>query len=152
METLKLNFDSYHRNGKKTLVVEVPYQEGMVATSEFCPNELMSGPVKLMAAVRGESLDDFLNDCRRQLTAMSKLDASDNELDLHIGGLMAVVMELLSSEKSISLTEMLGYSDCFSVFWKGAGFHSSEIRAIYPSVVNTIIDLYPENILHPTGG
>ncbi|MDE5976447.1 MAG: hypothetical protein K2G69_07850, partial [Muribaculaceae bacterium] len=122
METLKLNFDTDLRNEKKTLVVEIPYQEGMVATSEFCPNECMSGPVKLMAAVRGEPLEDFISDCRRQLSVMSKIDSTDSELDLHIGGLMAVVMDHLSREKTIPFSVLLRYADCFSHLLRGAGF------------------------------
>lgn len=44
----------------RTYVVEVPYQDGIVATSEFCPTELLSGTVELMAAIRGETLDKFI--------------------------------------------------------------------------------------------
>lgn len=73
MESLKLNFDAAIFGNPRTFIVEVPYQNGIVATSEFCPTELLSGAVDLMAAIRGESLDDFMADCRRQLLAMSKI-------------------------------------------------------------------------------
>lgn len=55
METLKLNFDAQIFGQPKSLTVEVPYQNGIVATSEFCPTELLSGTVDLMAAIRGET-------------------------------------------------------------------------------------------------
>lgn len=152
METLRLNFETILGNEKRTLVVEIPYQEGMVATSEFCPNEFMSGPIKLMAAVRGESLDDFIIDCRRQLSVMSKIDGTDSDLDLHIGGLMAVVMDHLSREETISFGDLLRYTDCFSLLLKGAGFPQDEIHAIYRQVVDTLIDLYPANILRYSAG
>mgnify|MGYP007025190828 CR=1 FL=1 len=69
MESLKLNLEATILGDPRTLVVEVPYQNGIVATSEFCPTELLSGTVDLMAAIRGESLDDFMADCRQSKDA-----------------------------------------------------------------------------------
>lgn len=144
MEKLKLNFDTEILGKPRTYVVEVPYQEGIVATSEFCPTELLSGTVDLMAAIRGESLDKFMSDCRMQLLAMSKIKEADTDLDRHIGGLMAVVMEHLSRQKEIVFGELLIYIDCFSLLLKAGGFNSDEIRNIYPRVTKTIVDLYPD--------
>ena len=144
MEKLKLNFDTEILGQPHTYVVEVPYQEGIVATSEFCPTELLSGAVDLMAAVRGETLDKFMAHCRMQLLAMSKIKEVDTDLDRHIGGLMAVVMEHLSRQKKIVFGELLIYTDCFSLLLKAGGFDSDEIRNIYPRVTKTIVDLYPD--------
>ena len=52
MEKLKLNFDIEVRGEPRTYRVEVPYKNGIVATSGFCPTELLSGTVDLTAAIR----------------------------------------------------------------------------------------------------
>lgn len=146
MESLKLNFDTEMRGEPRTLIVEVPYQNGIVATSEYCPTELLSGTVDLMAAIRGESLDKFMADCRKQLLAMSKITEADSDLDLHIGGLMAVVMDHFSRNSRIVFGDLLIYVDCFSLLLKADGYDNEEIRTIYPRVTKTIADLYPDYI------
>lgn len=146
MEKLKLNFDIEVQGEPRTYIVEVPYQNGIVATSEFCPTELLSGTVDLMAAIRGESLDKFMADCRMQLLAMSKITEADTALDRHIGGLMAVVMEHLSRKNNISFGDLLIYVDCFSLLLKAAGFVRDEIYSMYPRITHTILELYPDYI------
>lgn len=146
MEKLKLNFDTEILGKPCNYVVEVPYQEGIVATSEFCPTELLSGTVDLMAAIRGESLDKFIADCRMQLLAMSKIKEVNTEIDRHIGGLMAVVMEHISRNKKIVFGELLIHIDCFSLLLKAGGFDSNEIHDMYPRVTKTIVDLYPDYV------
>lgn len=146
MESLKLNFDAIIHNEPKTFVVEVPYQDGVVVTSKYCPTSFLSGSVDLMAAIRGETLDKFMADCRRQLVAIAKITEADTELDLHIGGLMAAVMDHLSRAKRISFGELLIYVDCFSHLLEAAGFEEREIREIYPRVTRTILELYPDYI------
>lgn len=146
MEKLKLNFDIEVQGKSRTYIVEVPYQNGIVATSEFCPTELLSGTVDLMAAIRGESLDKFMADCRMQLLAMSKITEADTVLDRHIGGLMAVVMDHLSRRKNIIFGDLLIYVDCFSLLLKAAGFNTEDIQSMYPRIIRTILELYPSCI------
>lgn len=146
MELLKLNFDTEMSGVPRTYIVEVPYKNGIVATSEFCPTELLSGRVDLMAAIRGESLDKFMADCRMQLIAMSKIIEADTDLDRHIGGLMAVVMEHLSRNNKIDFGDLLIYVDCFSLLLKAADFDHEEIRLMYPRIAQTIMELYPDYI------
>ncbi len=146
MEKLKLNFDTKIMGEHRTYVVEVPYQEGIVATSEFCPTKLLSGSVNLMAAIRGETLDKFMSDCHMQLLVMSNIMEVDTELDRHIGGLMAVVMNHLSRKKKISFGDLLIYIDCFSLLLKAAGFDHDEIHSMYPLITQTILELYPKHI------
>lgn len=146
MEQIKLNFDTEISGVPRTYIVEVPYQNGIVATSEFCPTELLSGRVDLMAAIRGESLDKFMADCRMQLIAMSKIIEVDTDLDRHIGGLMAVVMEHLSRNNKIDFGDLLIYVDCFSLLLKAADFDHEEIRLMYPRIAQTIMELYPDYI------
>ena len=59
MESLRLDFEACILGQKRNIIVEVPYQNGLVATSEFCPTEFLSGDVKLFAAVHGESFGLF---------------------------------------------------------------------------------------------
>ena len=146
MERLKLNFDSDTDEGQKAYIVEVPYKNGMVVTSEFCPMELLAGKVELLAAIRGEPLDKFLENCWKQVLAMSRIEECESALDIHIGGLMAVVMDHLSRERSLTLAELLLYMDCFSLLLKGAGFEDHEISEIYPRVAKAIQSLYSDQI------
>ena len=142
MEKIKINFDTGAEERLKTYTVEVPYKDGIVITSEFCPAELISEKVNLLAAFRGEPLEKFMEDCRRQVFAMSQIQDTDSPLDKHIGGLMAVVMDHLSRDKSIDFGNLLMLVDCFSLLLKGAGFKDKEIREIYPRVTKTIQELY----------
>ena len=151
MNRLKLQFDTDTGPGKKVYIVEVPYKDGIVITSEFCPTELLSGNVDLLAAFRGEPLDKFMEDCRKQVLAMSKIQDSGNQIDIHIGGLMAVVMDHLSRNKTITIGELLKYVDCFSLLLKGAGFDEKEIYKIYPRVIQTIKELYSNYISFQQG-
>ncbi|MDE7412914.1 MAG: hypothetical protein K2N05_03865 [Muribaculaceae bacterium] len=146
METLKLNFDTTILDRPKTFIVEVPYQDGVVATSKYCPTSFLSGPVDLMAAIRGETLDNFMAFCRSQLVAISKIKDTDNVIDLHIGGLMASIMNRLSRTRKISFGDLLIYVDCFALLLEADGFKEEEIREIYPSVTRTILNLYPDHI------
>lgn len=146
MERLTLKFETDAEMGPREYIVEVPYKDGIVITNEFCPVELLSGKVDLLAAFRGEPLDKFMNDCRKQIIAISKLKDSETLIDGHIGGLMAIVMDHLSRYKEIYLGDLLIYIDCFSLLLKGAGFEEKEIHKIYPRMVQSIQDLYPEQI------
>ena len=150
MEKLKLKFDTDSgTTGQKEYFVEVPYKDGIVITSEYCPTEFISGNVDLLAAFRGEPLDKFMEDCRKQVLAMSQIKEAETNIDKHIGGLMAVVMDHLSRNKTITLGELLIYVDCFSLLLRGAGFDEKEILEIYPRVTQTIKDLYSEYIRIP---
>ncbi len=146
MEKLKLNFDTEILGRLRTYVVEVPYQAGIVATSEFCPTELLSGSIDLIAAIRGESLDKFMVDCQKQLLAMSKITEVTTELDRHIGGLMAVIMDHFSRNSTMTFGDLLIYIDCFCLLLNAAGFNNKEIYEIYPRVTKAIVDLYSDYI------
>ena len=69
METINLSFDSNILGANKILTVEVPYADSMVATSQYCPKELLNGDMELLAALNGQSLDGFVADCKSQLMA-----------------------------------------------------------------------------------
>lgn len=146
MENLKLNFDTSVNENKKTLVVEVPYQEGLVATSLYCPTKMLEGSVDLMAAVRGETLDEFIDRCRSQLLAYSKIQDEMPELDRHIGALMATVLSDIDSRGEVKYGELLSHLDCFSLLLKADGFREGEIRELYPLMAQTLQSLYPDYI------
>ena len=146
MEKLKLKFDTGDGDDLKEYVVEVPYKDCIVITNEYSPTELVTDKVDLLAAFRGEPLDRFMEDCRRQVFAMSQINETYSDIDKHIGGLMAVVMDHINRNKGISLGDLLIYVDCFSLLLNGAGFDDKVIRDIYPRVIQTIKDLYPGQI------
>lgn len=146
MEILKLNFDVNNPRMPGSLIVEVPYKDGIVATSQFCPTRLMEGSVGLMAAVRGITLDRFMDECRIQTRAMSNIDEAESPLDLHIGALMAVVVSYMESNPELSLDDLLTFTDCFSLLLKADSFADEEIRKIYPEIIETIVKLYPDRI------
>ena len=150
MEKLKLKFDTDSGEGTKEYVVDVPYKDGIVITSEFCPTELISENIDLLAAFRGEPIDKFMSDCRKQVLAMSQIKEAETSIDRHIGGLMAVVMDHLSRNKVITYGDLLIYVDCFALLLKGAGFEDKEIHDIYPRVIQTIKGLYSDYILSQT--
>ena len=87
-----------------------------------------------------------MEDCRKQVVAMSQIKGAESKIDLHIGGLMAVVMDHLSRNKLINYGDLLLYVDCFALLLRGAGFEEKEIKEIYPRVAKTIKELYPEYI------
>ena len=147
MEKIKLNFDTDDGFGKNLkYMVEVPYKDGMVITNEYCPVKLLEGKVELLAAIRGETLDKFMENCRKQVIAISKIDDFESTIDKHVGGLMAVIMDHISRTHTLDYSQLLNYIDCFSLLLKSAGFDSEEIQAIYPRIFSTINDLYPNQI------
>lgn len=146
MESIKLNFDAEILGKPTTFVVKVPYYDGNVATSIFCPTELLEGPVDLLAAVRGESLDKFMADCRRQVHAMSLMDGTCSNMERHMGGLLAVVMDHFSSTERMSFGDLLLHVDCFSLLLQADGVDSDEIHKIYPGITKTILGMYPDYV------
>ncbi|MDE5887402.1 MAG: hypothetical protein K2H46_07440 [Muribaculaceae bacterium] len=146
METLKLYFETAFDGKKENIIIEVPYDDGMVATSEFCPTHLLEGGVRLIAALRGDFLESFISNCRMQLAASSKIDKAESELDRHIGGLIAVVMDKMAANSPLPYSVLLNCIDCFSLILKARGVETEEIKKIYPHVLETIINLYPDYI------
>ncbi len=147
MEHLRLNFDTEIQGRPRTFVVEVPYVNGMVATSEFGPKAIYAESPEIAGAFRGEPLDKFMDHCKMQLLTMSKITEAETDLDRHIGALMAVVMDAYSRNRKILYGDLLLHIDCFSLLLKAAGFDPEEIRRMYPRITNTILDLYPNWVL-----
>lgn len=152
MEILKLNFDTEILGKEYTFTVEVPYHDGEVATSEFCPTELITGTTELLAAIRGESLERFIADTRCQLLALSMINDAETEFDRHIGALMAVVMERMSRDDKILFGDLLLYVDCFSLLLKSTGCNEEQIKIIYPHIVRSIANIYPDQIFLTADG
>ncbi len=133
----------------KLLQLEVAVENGIVLTSKYCPLEMLTGRVNLVAAVNGEPEDEFLRDCQNQIIGMEGADG-ETTIDVHIAGLMAVVMDHLARCGRLLLGDLLLYMDCFSLLLEADGLSSAEIREIYPRVTRTIADLYPAHIESPT--
>ena len=138
METINLSFDSNILGANKILTVEVPYADSMVATSQYCPKELLNGDMELLAALNGQSLDGFVADCKRQLMAASATEEAKSLVDAHIAGLIASVMAHYSYQKSLTLKDILLHADVFSHLLVADGTSANEVRRIYPKIVNSI--------------
>ncbi len=138
METINLSFDSKINGENKTLIVEVPYADSMVATSQFCPKELLSGDIDLLAALNGQTLDNFVADCKNQLLAAAATEEAKTLIDAHIAGLIASVMAHYSCQTSLSLKEILLHVDVFSHLLHAYGVSSEDVRRMYPEVVKSI--------------
>lgn len=128
------------------LKVTVPVENGAAITNEYCPQELVTGGLPFIQAINGESVDEFMADCQKQVIAMGETTNTPNKMDRHIGGLMAVVMEHLTRCRRLIFGDLLIYVDCFAHMLIADGFSESEVRAAYPKITKTIVDLYPEYV------
>ena len=139
METIKLNFDAEVLGKGKTITIEMPYSDGVVATSRFCPMELLSGDVKLLAALNGEPLEDFVKDCKLQLAFANE---ANNQSSLHesfIAGLMASVMEHQARSCKLTMKDYLLHMDTFSYLINACGVSADQVVRMYPKVLESVI-------------
>lgn len=139
METIKLNFDAEVLGKGKTITIEMPYSDGVVATSRFCPMELLSGDVKLLAALNGEPLEDFVKDCKLQLAFANE---ANNQSSLHesfIAGLMASVMEHQSRTGKLTMKDYLLHMDVFSYLINACGVSTDQVIRMYRKVLESVI-------------
>lgn len=128
------------------LKVTVPVEDGAAITNEYCPQELVTGGLSFITAVNGESIEEFMADCQKQVIAMGETSNSPNKIDRHIGGLMAVVMEHLTRCGRLIFGDLLIYVDCFAHLLIADGVSEAEVRATYPKITKTIVDFYPDYV------
>lgn len=139
----------FHFKGRgKTYSIEIPIENGGVRTDKFCPQELLTGGISIISAINGETEDEFLSDCQKQVMAMDLTAPATPAVDRHIAGLMAVVMDHFSRCGRIIFGDLLIYLDCFSLLLEADGFAEAEIRRMYPRVAKTIADLYPDHVFN----
>ncbi len=139
METIKLNFDAPVLGEGKTITLEVPYSEGIVATSQFCPMELLSGEVELLAALNGEPLEDFVKDCKLQLAFANEANEQSSMHESFIAGLMASVMEHQARAGNLTMKDYLLHMDAFSYLVNACGVSADQVSRIYPKVLKSVI-------------
>lgn len=139
METIKLNFDAPVLGEGKTITLEVPYSEGIVATSQFCPMELLSGEVELLAALNGEPLEDFVKDCKLQLAFANEANEQSSMHESFIAGLMASVMEHHSRTSKLTMKDYLLHMDTFSYLINACGVSADQVVRMYPKVLESVI-------------
>lgn len=148
METRKFSFSGSINGNRKELVVNAPVENGGVYTNKFCPQDLLTGGINFVTAINGEIVEEFIADCRKQVSAMEASGRQDTLLDVHVAGLMAVVMDHLARCGRLIFGDLLIYMDCFSLLLEADGFSDEEIREIYPRVTRTIVELYPDHIFN----
>ncbi|WP_301425498.1 hypothetical protein [Bacteroides caecimuris] len=148
METRRFSFVAKINNKIKELSFQVPVENGGVYTNKYCPQDLLTGGISFVTAVNGEILEEFIADCQKQVVAMEAVGQQDTLLDVHIGGLMAVVMDHLARCGRLIFGDLLIYMDVFSLLLEADGLSPDEIRNIYPRVTRTIVDLYPDKVFN----
>lgn len=148
MENRKFCFNGIIQGQYKEFVFEAPVENGGVYTNRYCPQDLLTGGISFITAVNGESIDEFIADCRKQVVAMGVAGNNETKLDTHIAGLMAVVMEHLYRCGRLIFGDLLIYVDCFSLLLEADGFSEDEIKNIYPKVTRRIVELYPDYIFN----
>ena len=139
METIKVNFDAEVLGKGKTITIEIPYSDGVVATSRFCPMELLSRDVELLAALNGEPLEDFVKDCKLQLSFANETNEQSSMHEAFIAGLMASVMEHKSRSGKLSMKDYLLHMDSFSYLVNAFGVSADQVTRIYPKVLESVI-------------
>lgn len=145
METIKLNFDAEVLGKGKTITIEMPYSDGVVATSRFCPMELLSGDVKLLAALNGEPLEDFVKDCKLQLAFANEANEQSSMHESFIAGLMASVMEHQARTDKLTMKDYLLHMDAFSYLINACGVSADQIIRMYPKVLESVIHTIEKN-------
>lgn len=139
METIKLNFDAEVLGKGKTITIEMPYSDGVVATSRFCPMELLSGEVELLAALNGEPLEDFVKDCKLQLAFANEANEQSSMHESFIAGLMASVMEHQARAGKLTMKDYLLHMDTFSYLINACGVSADQVVRMYPKVLESVI-------------
>lgn len=129
--------------GDIKLQVTAAVHNGSVITNKYCPQELITGGIRYISAINGESAAQFISDCQKQIIAMSISEESD-KLYRHIGGLMAVVMEHIDRCGRLIFGDLLIYIDCFSLLLEADGFSETEIRKMYPRITRSIVDQFAD--------
>lgn len=150
METRKFSFVGNINDVRKELIVNVPVENGGVYTNKYCPQDLLTGGISFVTAINGEVLGEFVADCQKQVIAMEAAGKQKTLLDVHIAGLMAVVMDHLARCGRLIFGDLLIYMDCFSLLLEADGFSEDEVKEIYPRVTRTIVELYPDYIFNTT--
>lgn len=139
METITLNFDAHVLGDGKTITIEVPYSDGIVATSRFCPMELLSGDVELLAAINGEPLEDFVKDCKLQLAFANEASEKSTMHEAFIAGLMASVMEHQTRSCKLTTKDYLLHLDAFSYLVNACGVSADQVTRMYPKILDSVI-------------
>lgn len=145
MEKRNILFEACIQGVQKELVVSVPVDGDKVVTSEYCPQELLTGGLEFVEirGFNGEMLWEFMADCNMQIKAMENADEYSSRMEIHIEGLMAAVVSHIYRCGRLIFGDLLIYVDCFSLLLKADGFDDTEIKNAYPVVTKAIVDMYP---------
>ena len=152
MKTTRFKFNTNILGIAKALYVEVPILPEGVRTNKFCPSELLIGGCNplgsLIEPINGEGREEFISDCRKQVLAMEAAGMQRTLLDVHIAGLMAAVMDHLARCGRLIFGDLLIYMDCFSLLLEADAFDKMEIKKMYPRILRSIIELYPNYVFN----
>lgn len=148
MENRRFCFNGIIQGQYREFVFEAPIENGGVYTNRYCPQDLLTGGISFITAVNGETIDEFIADCKQQIFAMSVFGEDETLLDIHILGLKSAIMDQLCKYNRLIFRDLLLYVDCFSYLLKADGFEEGEIRKLYPKITREIVEMYPNNIFN----
>ena len=136
-------------NGETTnLKIKIPVENGGVYTNKYCPQDLLTGGLNFVTAMNGESVDEFILDCKMQVVGMEGAGIQKSRLDVHIAGLMGVIMHHISRCNRLIFGDLLIYMDCFSFLLEADGFSEEEIKRLYPKITRSVVESYPDFIFN----
>lgn len=150
MQNKQFTYQLRSDDSVRTLTFTLPYENGSVVTNLYCPQELLTGGLSFVTAINGESLSEFDRDCRNQIkgieAAEDRYDKDDSKMDSHIAGLMTAVMNHINRCGRLIFGDLLIYVDVFSYLLAADGYSEEEVKAVYPRILRTIIELYPQYV------
>ena len=141
----RFNFTIKNRGHNRVLSFTLPTQNGGVITNQYCPQMLLTGGLSFVTAVNGECIPEFEDDCRKQIVGMEAA-GGNSTVDTHIAGLMAAVMDHINRCGRLIFGDLLIYMDVFSHLLVADGHSDAEVKNIYPRILRSVVELYPEYI------
>ena len=141
----RFNFTIKVDGVNRAISFSLPTENGGIITSQYCPQMLLTGGLSFVSAVNGESVAEFEQDCRKQIVGIGAA-GKVSKTDAHIAGLMAAVMDHINRCGRLIFGDLLIYMDVFSHLLVADGYSESAVRSMYPRVLRSIAELYPQYI------
>lgn len=139
------NFQMKVNGCTKTVPISVPYENGMVITSEFCPPQLLAtgaGPLPWLqtSPIHGESEQEFINDCQMQIQTINEIEGQYGTIDSHQKALSSVVVAHIRRCGRLLFQDLLIYIDIYYHLLKAAGYSTTETKGNYALITKASVD------------
>lgn len=149
------NFQMKVNGCMKTVTVSVPYENGMVITSEFCPPQLLTtgiAPLPWMqtSPIHGESEQEFINDCKMQIQIINDVEGQYGTIDSHQKALSNVVIAHIRRCGRLLFQDLLIYIDIYCYLLKAAGYSTVEAKGNYALITKALVDSLAQYVKDPS--